>query len=437
MPLPYDPSPSPIDPETFRGKLYLLIIDKLIIGAIIAAAFVAYDAWKTAELSRLDREKAEQARRLDHEKAEQARRLETQARQITTEFERAKLVKELLPIIASHHESIDTRAYALRSALQTGSLDSESGVELTSNLIADGLGEESFNRIMAIAMPDCLPAICRRIYVLVHKDRTRAFDAGAPLFTATDSRERELWCASVKQALPRLESYAPLERSEDLSQLLLGLSFALSTVTYSEAVDLSRHPSRGVALCGYIRRLEIRDDRVATDKIGEQLLLAPTMAEVKLDKAVLVLLKGFQNGPVQVPIARLACTVPMPESAQLSLREAQMSLRFFAATLLVSMGKRTRAAGSNDRNEAEPIILQYLSRLRHDLENASSPEQLKQVATPYEDDKIAVNLVNALSEPLSDSARGELRRIMDLGEDKLRPLPILSQFIAKALADSP
>ena len=35
---------------SMKGKLFLLFIDKIIIGAIIAGAFFAYDRWKTVEV---------------------------------------------------------------------------------------------------------------------------------------------------------------------------------------------------------------------------------------------------------------------------------------------------------------------------------------------------------------------------------------------------
>jgi len=38
-----------IDPDSLRGKLYILVWDKLILGVVIALALIAYDRWKTAE----------------------------------------------------------------------------------------------------------------------------------------------------------------------------------------------------------------------------------------------------------------------------------------------------------------------------------------------------------------------------------------------------
>ena len=35
-----------IDPDSFRGKLWLLFIDKLVIGAIIGTALLYYNGWQ-------------------------------------------------------------------------------------------------------------------------------------------------------------------------------------------------------------------------------------------------------------------------------------------------------------------------------------------------------------------------------------------------------
>ncbi len=38
-----------INPESFAGRFYLLVIDKIIIGAIVAGAIVLYDQYRTSE----------------------------------------------------------------------------------------------------------------------------------------------------------------------------------------------------------------------------------------------------------------------------------------------------------------------------------------------------------------------------------------------------
>jgi predicted Co/Zn/Cd cation transporter (cation efflux family) len=66
-----------IEPETFREKLYLLVIDKVVIGALIAIAFIVYDQWKTQEV----------------------RRYTDTQEEVQLAFRRAEYVKQLIPIV--------------------------------------------------------------------------------------------------------------------------------------------------------------------------------------------------------------------------------------------------------------------------------------------------------------------------------------------------
>jgi len=66
-----------IDPESFKGKTFLLIIDKVIIGAILALCFVIYDQYK-------DKQACEEKK---------------QSEKIQLAFEQAKMAKEFWPII--------------------------------------------------------------------------------------------------------------------------------------------------------------------------------------------------------------------------------------------------------------------------------------------------------------------------------------------------
>lgn len=57
-----------VNPESFRGKLYLLAIDKIVIGAIIPVAFVAYDRFCTVEVRTLEDKAASMQLTFEREK---------------------------------------------------------------------------------------------------------------------------------------------------------------------------------------------------------------------------------------------------------------------------------------------------------------------------------------------------------------------------------
>ena len=108
-----------IDAETFRGKLYLLVIDKIVIGALIAVAFLVYDRWKTDEVRRYDEVRQE----------------------VELGFRRAEYVKELVPIVVDTNRDVLFRAHALAALVETKSISSHSTISLAQNLLlSDVLG---------------------------------------------------------------------------------------------------------------------------------------------------------------------------------------------------------------------------------------------------------------------------------------------------------
>src|SRR5258708_547017 len=95
-----------IDPETFRGKVYLLVIDKVVIGALIAIALLVYDQWKTREIQRYT----------------------TAQEEVQLSFRRAEYVKQLVPIVLDDTKHIRYRAQSLGALVETKSIEANSAV---------------------------------------------------------------------------------------------------------------------------------------------------------------------------------------------------------------------------------------------------------------------------------------------------------------------
>ena len=140
---------SKIDPETFRGKLYLLAIDKIVIGALIAMAFLVYDQWRTQEV----------------------RRYADTQEETQLAFRRAEYVKQLVPIVFDDTKPVRYRAQSLGALVETKSIDANSAVLyakilLDSNVLesdkrgfASPTAEDYFLTIMLKTMPLGLPAL--------------------------------------------------------------------------------------------------------------------------------------------------------------------------------------------------------------------------------------------------------------------------------------
>jgi hypothetical protein len=317
------------------------------------------------------------------------------------------------------------------------------------------LEDEPFKRVMATAMPENLPAICRHATVLAQRWEATFGDTFQPTAVidpesghenipsemATAVREARLWRAIVVAALPKLASYSPLERTEDLATLLPGLFLLLNPGSQTEAIDMSRNKSRGVAICGYIARIRFDSrDRDAAAKLGEQVLSEATTSDgARLAQIVFLLFRkfGMPSGPIAVPIAKIATAPPLPTSSPLSAKEAHYWLQWHAGEFLLFMKQNALKTKLNGAREAEPVILEFLDRFSSDVDSASSPQISQRISALYEDGKIVRVLIDSIEEPLSPPAKGSLQRIVNLGDDKLRAFPFLKEDIEHILRASP
>jgi len=152
--------PSSLDPESMKGKLFVLVIDKLVIGAILALFFFGYQYWKTGD----DRKYNE---RINSE----AREYNSIIRNSQDEFKRAQFIKELLPIVLNENETIQSRIEILGSLIRTQSIDPSSAIAISLSMLREGrLAQKdsgipndvlvnSFVRMLGPIIPDVLPEI--------------------------------------------------------------------------------------------------------------------------------------------------------------------------------------------------------------------------------------------------------------------------------------
>lgn len=94
------------DPNSFKGKCLLLLVDKILIGAIIGVAIICYEHHKTND-----------------------------DRQYNEIFKHAEYIKELLPIVTDESKDATQRAHALYSLINTQSIDANSSFNLANNIL--------------------------------------------------------------------------------------------------------------------------------------------------------------------------------------------------------------------------------------------------------------------------------------------------------------
>lgn len=119
-----------INPNTFSSKIWLIIIDKLIIGTVIALALIWYDNLKTKEIRKYNESREE----------------------IQYNFKRAEYIKTLVPIVLDDKKEIMYRAYTLRSLLSTGAIDKRVAVSFAQVLLSSDLLSFNERKISTINM---------------------------------------------------------------------------------------------------------------------------------------------------------------------------------------------------------------------------------------------------------------------------------------------
>lgn len=433
------------DPESFRGKLYLLVIDKLVIGAVIALALVMYDWWRTEDL----------------------RHHERQARDVQLRFEQAKLIKEFLPVIVDPKNDVVTRAYVLRSAIATGSLDAEAGIELGRSLLAAGLDDHHFRRVMASTMPTGLPALARLAEQMSVRFPEISPRKSAVMFSSESDpsrisrplREATLLRSVILETVPGFEgSYEPLESASGLSSLLYGLFVLLQPGSSSEAIDLSHSRSRGISLIGNLGRVFFDSVAIAKEWLPEKQMVpvdviakhseaalrierelhidSTSLDEIRYARVIIRIL--FDYGPpagrLAVPLARLVVAPKLSKILPQSVLLEYRSLRWDAGELLLAMQRNPKnAEGFNGAQEAEPILLAFVQNFREHLSQASTQEQLKNLDMEYEGGKLPRRVIEILGGFDSAVAKTELKQLRDIDSDKLRYFPFLAEDIEHAM----
>jgi hypothetical protein len=433
-----------LDAESFRGKLYLLIIDKLAIGAVIAGAFVAYDFWKTAS----------------------DRAYTSAATKVQLEFERAKLGRELIPVLADPEANVVTKAYLLRSAIATGSIDAEAGVELGRTLIPAGLEDSHFERVMAAAMPQGIPAVSRHAAEMAQRWRksqggafwpSAAFNPesgreNVPQDIEAQIHEARLWRSVLLAAVPTVDaSYTPLQDDGGLAKNIFGLFVLLNPGDQFEAVALSRSASRGISLIGHVSRLlfDARDEEAARAVGNVWSSANPTSDSIALSAAVMRILLEYgppHGGPTAESLARVLTHEPL-STDDASVRTAFYWLQWQSADLLDAMADVPEVHAARDMlkinpnappdgwigvNPAKETLLAYLTRFTASLQEASDEATLDRLARRYESGELVRRVVSLLGTFDSPDVRAALTTLGLLSEERFRYFPFLKEDVDRA-----
>jgi hypothetical protein len=435
-----------VEPDSFEGKIYLLVIDKVIIGAIIALAFVAYDRFRTNE----------------------TQKLQASAATIQLTFERARLAKEFLPFIMNRKEDVIARGYTLREAARTGSIDAEAAVEIGRQLLADGLPDDHFRRVMAVIIPDGIPAIARRGIELSASwrtvsdtsfDPTTTFDPvsgveNIPKELMPFIHEGRLWRTVLIDGFSGVSPHNcdTFQDSTKLTPLLYGLFVLMHPGNQPEAVELSRSPCRAVGFVGHLSRVLFsgRDEeavRYVSTEIGRD---HTSLENIQLARVTLSILSEFglpivggvrsgpPAGPIAISIARILVEQRSQRENQPGVPEAHYWLQWQAADTLDLMAQAAKRVHfeSNPNGGARPaesVLISFLSQFSTELQQAKDDNEIESLSTKYEGGKLIRRVVAVLALFDSQQAQTALSKLLSVGSAKLRHFPFLEEDLKNSL----
>lgn len=258
-----------IDPDSFGGKLRLLVIDKIVIGFALAVTFALYENWK-------------EERRLEQSDARS---------KVALDFERMKLAREFLPLVTAEDQNVVTRAYLLQSAVSAGSISPEAAVHIARDLLRKRLSLDHFLRAMSQVLPNAVKTISdivARSHDFAQREannerpssddsaRRAIFgpDPGEDFPTLNDAIvEASFWRALAKDRLKELANDPALRDRARLGNTLFGLGLLLfpDPDSHNEATRLAAINTPALSLVGNIELASRFADIAAADLVGAEL----------------------------------------------------------------------------------------------------------------------------------------------------------------------
>ena len=412
----------------FSAQLLLLIVDKLIIGAIIAVAFFCYDRYKTTE----------------------SRKYQEQQQQIQLRFEQSRLLKEFLPIIQDSSVDLVTRGYVLRSAVLSRALDAAAAFEIGQDFLRAGLQENHYKRVVSVMLPDSIGAFSTRgtqiarewrealgsfPFLRAHFDPVSGVENLPPALAPFVTEGRLLGDVVYENLGGFAGCACPDLTDEQFPAHLPGLFVLLLTPDRQRVDELVRTGQKNLELLGRVIRLWQQGEgaRESESYLESELRAAldsPTAmrratALVDILGWVSVEEGGLRSSAFSGLLARVATGSLFPRSSvAAAVEEGPLYwLRWTAAEALL---------GAPDVSEAVPIIQDHLRAFAADVSRADGREQLRRVSTEYESGKIVRVLVSVLgSAPGADLSI--LHKLLDLGQDVLPDFPFLASDLKRAL----
>jgi len=474
-----------LDPESFKGKIYLLIVDKIIIGAIIAIAFVVYDQIKTAsdnnekqevqknqdkfntqsqfnqrafltktQISQLRYDSLTHKNQLDFEINSENnqvafRQATIEGQKIQLEFERAKLSKEVWSIMTDTSKNIFTRAYTLRSAIITKAVDEGTGIDVACRLYEEGLPSEDFVRIAKTCMPKGLTSLLQNANITSNEflsiqqpngslNQPKSGESLSDAINRIQSQQRA-YREIISESIHDLGvlNFKILNNQKYLSENLQPLFFIYQAGSQPDAIEQSTNSINGLRIIGLINRVFFDgNDKEAAVKLNQVLNLKyDNQTNINFAKSIIKIMSLFRihtlTGEIAIPISKIAVDpcfkFSKTTNENLELKAEHYWLQYYAGEFLsVSMNKVGAIKG-------ESILTEYLRKFKTDLDLAKDKNSLDKISSIYESGKTVRQIVEVVGSFKTSESIKILTALSKIEESKLKNFPFLKEDINDSL----
>lgn len=435
---------SEIAPESTRSRVLVLLLDRVLIGAVVGFAFVNYDIY-----------------RADRDAQREDRALQAQLR-----VERARASGELLPSILDRTSEVGSRGYLLSSALSAELIAPEAAIELLSSLHREGILNSQFLRIAGVALPAGLAAVGRHGARLRDEARAHGNPGRSSQVTAVAEvpsgyryvaytglsaplqavvNERLSWAAALREALPRIPERDEREvvTRRFLTEHVSGLYFVFQPIGARTAEELFHSSSMTLRLIGALdcviqnwgptleAAIYVGQEFASLDLASEEdVLYAEALVGVLREhmfRRSFGIRTGSHGSHVAIHLAELLVDDSfrhrvswLPNSAspeqrrrwwaEESAASAHSSLQFVVSEVLTQMGERAE--------NAEPVLTSFVNEFVQEVDGAETQEALQLVSSRYGSYSVrtAVAVLRSLD---SETSRAALESVRQLGDDKL------------------
>ena len=404
------------NPESFRTKVWLLIIDKVIIGAAIGIVFLAFYLWTE------DRKNEEEEHRFQQQLA----------------IERAALAGQLLPSVANTNLKVDDRANILSVLTEANAIQPGTAARLGQILLDAGVSETPFIQAIVPAMLRDMEPFLRETEPIFRKwqpNRPTSESCGGrywgddrPIMPKPVVAQLSHW-RSAFATLVDLSSHQTeikLNSVEFVAEHLSSIANLLSPRSSTNAHDFSNSDIFAIQLIGHLSRIAFGSSEPShVEFISETLRRRPiSKSDVALLRQVVLLLRNSREvflsplrGGIALPLSELLTTEL--HFADSSLASGWYGVRWQAGEALWRM--------TDCSVDGQDVLAFYLHQFVRELSRTEGDDSLQKFSRRHESGKLVRRAVDLLGTMNSQESELSIRAILSVPEDKLRHFPFLRE----------